>query len=351
MAQACVRRLAERAVLAGGTTSKLLWPPRVQMVFGFQISSLAVYIISDIGFPMLTYTWRTQNNVPRQIYSETCLRRPLKGQEKVVAVARWSSYPGSVGHVTISTCDTSLWSVYHSAHTCGYSSTTHVPGVTGILRPVVHAPGHVHVHLHFLRWCADLPCMVHQAIRTFTCTCTVQRGRGWVVAGRVERVVALSKLFGMWMRPWQGKVVVMVELSPYPSGRHYRFYCRIFGRQEWKRHVQFLFMEWKSPSKQLHASNGVRKGVQHGCNAKVSDNCKGFPWQLVVAAITTHVHSYLAYPGGPGPGTNYEISLTPHHTQFMWKDHKYTSSPWCHYFHERYLYFVFSYFIIQVDFL
>ena len=30
MAPGCVRRLAERAVLAGGTTSKLLWPPRVQ---------------------------------------------------------------------------------------------------------------------------------------------------------------------------------------------------------------------------------------------------------------------------------------------------------------------------------
>ena len=41
-------------------------------------------------------------------YSETCLRRPLKGREKVVAVARWSSYPGSVGHVTLSTCDSSL---------------------------------------------------------------------------------------------------------------------------------------------------------------------------------------------------------------------------------------------------
>ena len=40
------------------------------------------------------------------MYIETCLRRPLKGREKVVAVARWSSYPGSVGHVTMSTCDT-----------------------------------------------------------------------------------------------------------------------------------------------------------------------------------------------------------------------------------------------------
>ena len=56
-------------------------------------------------------------NTTTSKYSQTCLRRPLKGREKVVAVARWSSYPGSVGHVTISTCDTSFSSVHHSAHT------------------------------------------------------------------------------------------------------------------------------------------------------------------------------------------------------------------------------------------
>ena len=66
--------------------------------------------------------------------------------------------------------------------------------------------------------CADVytyPCMVHRlsAMRACKCTCSsVQRGRGWVVVNRVERVVSLSELFWMWMRPWQGKVVAITGL-------------------------------------------------------------------------------------------------------------------------------------------
>ena len=64
-----------------------------------------VLIWSDISHENLNSNAETQQETN---YSEICLRRLLKGQEKVVAVARWSSYPGSVGHVTISACDTSL---------------------------------------------------------------------------------------------------------------------------------------------------------------------------------------------------------------------------------------------------
>ena len=116
-----------------------------------------------------------------------------------------------------------LISVSQCTHLC-YSSTIHMPGV---LSQTCQVSCMHHAHLYFLHWCVDLPCLVHHAMRTFTYTSTVQRGRGWVVVGCVERVVALSELFWMWMRPWQGKVVTMVEWWPYPSGRHYRFYCLV----------------------------------------------------------------------------------------------------------------------------
>ena len=78
-------------------------------------------------------------------YSETFLRRPLKGREKVVTLARWSSYPGSVGHVNIIqslyTYDSYLRhiiliSALHCTHVCYY----HMCLGASDLSSVVHAP-------------------------------------------------------------------------------------------------------------------------------------------------------------------------------------------------------------------
>ena len=52
---------------------------------------------------------------------------------------------------------------------------------------------HVHVHLHLLRWCVDLPCMVHSAMRTCV------------------HVAACDVVAGGWPS------VVSSEWSPYPS--------------------------------------------------------------------------------------------------------------------------------------
>ena len=57
----------------------------------------------------------------------------------------------------------------------------------------------------------------------------------------------------------------------------------------------------------------------HG-NSVVIRELSLYPQSLLAKLTVVHVHSYLVYPGGPGPGTarNFEMSVTPNHTHVEW---------------------------------
>ena len=124
----------------------------------------------------------------------------------MVTLAGWSSYPGSVGHVTIFRIHDDVTYHFDQCITLdtpmllctNLESCTWGPSVRPAnyyVPSILHAPcASAFPALMCIR--VDLACVVHSAMRACKCTCSsVQSGRGWVVVGRVERVVALTELF------------------------------------------------------------------------------------------------------------------------------------------------------------